>query len=786
MTEMVREAKKLHDLGFAVLWLRPWNDSHKGRGKAPMDPNWQKGPRKSWQELLKSYRKGFNVGVRLGSPSKLKEGYLINIDIDVKGQEKTDEIEAIREFEKLFPGPSIKTFPTIRTGRGLRLLAQTAVPVPSQNLSRSERLTKVLMQEKEIPDSQLAYVQHGLITESELRRGLRLRPAWEIDLLSDGKQGVFPPSIHPTAEKPYAWDIPLGEKIPLVSPPKGLRKKSPADDLARSSSILRDWKFQKIDLDISPLSDNVTAMIRNGKGVSDRSAALLSAALSMTRAGFTEFEMLSVLMDHDNYLGRIGYERRSGSGEKGAAEWVLKYAIQPALAETRAENIFDDPPDDVKLSDEELTKQHSDLASDISQRPWQSSLKVNDKGKPYPSLYNSVIALKGLFGHDAFAHDEFSFRDFFAKKTDLSLKDESIRDIHCVNLKLILSKKAGFEPAINIVNEAVSQLCHENIVNPAKDFFLSLPRWDGRDRIHGWLQKYFEAEGPDIYIDEVFRKWLVGAVARVFEPGLKFDWIPIFEGAQGKGKSLFGRILFGEQFFSDQLPPLEHSMADAVLQLQGKLCIELAELAALNRSTLEGIKAFITRQVDQVRVPYGRRSENFPRRCVFYGTTNRSQYLADETGNRRFNPIHVGQLDVSALLRDRSALWAEAVFIYQNGLEDHFYLSDDARLHAEEIQAEKKIFSDIDHIEDSILEFICAGGVFNWSQFRISDLFLPGAPLGNKFRDDPKNSRNARDAIKKMGARQLRDKIRRFWSLDVSAFARYTSKPSAPRHTLLN
>lgn len=765
MSDVLKEAKKLYDLGLAVIWIKPWNGGGKAAGKAPMGgEGWQKGPRKTWEELRRTYVKDAGVGVRLGEPGKMKGGYLINIDIDVKSQEKHHQFEAEAEFEKLFPGSSIKDFPVIKTGRGLRVLALTQEPVPSQNLARSEDLCKIMTAESEIPDSQLAYVERGLIKKSELKAGYRIRPAWELDLLSTGKQGVFPPSIHPGSKKPYSWLYPIRGSIGLLVPPSVKpSKKHLRDDTL--STVLSGWKPEAIDLEISALSEDAIAAIRSGVGVSDRSAALLSAALSMVRAGFSETEMLSVLTDKNNYLGSVGYERRGNSRNK-AAEWILRYVIRPALAETKASHVFDDvPEDDVKLTDEGRAKQHSDIARDISSKPWQSSLKLTDKGKPKNSLFNTIVALSGLIGEKTFAYDEFLCASIFTKQNHFGAEKERINDVHLINMKAYLAKTGDFEPAVSIVYEAVCHLAHRNVINPAKDFFLSLPPFDGESIIDGWMHKNFKAQGDKGYVDEVFRLWLVAAVTRVFQPGHKFDWMLVLESKQGFGKSIFGEILFGEEFFVDSLPSLENKMPDAVQQIQGKLCVEMSELSELKKNQIETVKAFLTRKRDSVRFAYDRMKQELPRRCIFYGTTNKKRYLQDDE-NRRFNPIRVGWLDVAALKRDRLKIWAEAYFLYANGLVDSLYLSPKSTEIAVSEREERRIPSETDHIETVIREMMHDQPEFFMKPdgVRVNELFMTGVLANASIRNDRFGQMRVSDVLLKLGAeRKKREGIRRYY-----------------------
>ena len=139
-------------------------------------------------------------------------------------------------------------------------------------------------------------------------------------------------------------------------------------------------------------------------------------------------------------------------------------------------------------------------------------------------------------------------------------------------------------------------------------------------------------------------KWLIGGVARIFQPGCKVDTCLILEGEQGLLKSTALRTLAGDAFFTDDIADL--GSKDSVMQTRGVLIIELAELDSMSRE-VSRVKAFMSRQVDRIRPPYGRRVIEVPRECIFAGTTNKDTYLKDETGGRRFWPVKVGAVSVS-------------------------------------------------------------------------------------------------------------------------------------------
>jgi predicted P-loop ATPase len=159
--------------------------------------------------------------------------------------------------------------------------------------------------------------------------------------------------------------------------------------------------------------------------------------------------------------------------------------------------------------------------------------------------------------------------------------------------------------------------------------------------------------------------FLTSIVARAYQPGCKVDYTVILEGGQGIYKSQACRALVSEEFFAENLPNLLKK--DAVEQLPGKVLIELPEVVTLIREDPENFKAFTTRQVDRYRESYGRNAADYPRITVFVGTTNRSDYLNDDTGARRIWGIPVGHIDIAELKKDRDQLWAEAVHRFKAG-----------------------------------------------------------------------------------------------------------------------
>ena len=221
------------------------------------------------------------------------------------------------------------------------------------------------------------------------------------------------------------------------------------------------------------------------------------------------------------------------------------------------------------------------------------------------------------------------------------------------------------------VSDALVSVARERAYHPIRDYFKSLPEWDGASRAETILIDYLGAEDSE-YTRAVTKRWLIAAVSRVMRPGCKFDYVPVLSGPMGIGKSmLIGKL--GGPWFSDNLSFEDMRDKAAAEKIQGTWINEISELKGMRKMEVEGIKSFISRQEDIYRPAYGRRVEHIKRSCVFIGTSNADDYLKDITGNRRFWPVEVsgdGKLkpwDLTDELRDQ--IWAE-VWYYYDVLDD--------------------------------------------------------------------------------------------------------------------
>lgn len=238
------------------------------------------------------------------------------------------------------------------------------------------------------------------------------------------------------------------------------------------------------------------------------------------------------------------------------------------------------------------------------------------------------------------------------------------------------------------LQDAVCLSSRRQSFHPVRDYLEKCwKEWDGQKRVDNLLIEHMGAVGDVNYIRAVTRTWMIGAVKRIYEPGCQFDNMLVLTGPQGAGKSRLGRII-SRGWFTDSLTKMENSK-DSYEGLEGSWIVEVAELAAAKRANMESIKNFITKERDKYRKAYGRRPGEYPRQCVFYGTTNDDEFLRDVTGARRFWPVEVQKKDRGRLrgLTDEvvAQMWGEAVAAYKNG--EPCMLSDDMDAIAEDEQA---------------------------------------------------------------------------------------------------
>lgn len=318
---------------------------------------------------------------------------------------------------------------------------------------------------------------------------------------------------------------------------------------------------------------------------------------------------------------------------------------------------------------------------------WATTLEVDKQGNVLATVPNIGLILR----HDEklkgkIAYNEFNGRMCIMGTTPWRAEDTigNWRDADDAGLRTYLEQEHGIYNRSK-TDDAVHQIAGENAYHPVKDY-LNATEWDGTERLDTLFIDYLGVEDTKLN-RAVTRKAFTAGVARIFEAGIKFDYMTTLYGGQGQGKStILDRM--GGAWFSDSLSSVTGK--EAYEALQGAWIIEMAELSATKKAEVEAIKHFISKRVDSFRVAYGRHSEDFPRQCVFFGTTNKIDFLRDETGGRRFWALSVNRKHATKSLNQLSdeivaQMWAEAKYRYEQG--ETLFLSDDLEGQMSERQA---------------------------------------------------------------------------------------------------
>lgn len=304
-------------------------------------------------------------------------------------------------------------------------------------------------------------------------------------------------------------------------------------------------------------------------------------------------------------------------------------------------------------------------------------------------------------------------RDFVVQDT---LNGDEWTDLHDRVLRDMFSERRedhnGFalKPAREDIRDAVDVVADQWRFNPVIEYLEKLPQWDGVDR--PLFIKYVGTPDNPYFRDagEIF---LRAAIARAYNPGHEWQFVPIVQGKQESGKSSIVGSLFGDHWGGELTADLK-SNAEAVQQMEGFWGMEFPEIANLRRSENDDAKTFVTLKKDKVRKPYGHRMQTYGRRCVYLGTTNQVQFLKDPTGNRRYWPVPVCMpfVDNPGIQRDRDQIWAQALAGYKAAAEE---TGDYRRIKLNLYGRAKEIALSMQSShEEEMSEHVLAGSIESW------------------------------------------------------------------------
>ena len=326
--------------------------------------------------------------------------------------------------------------------------------------------------------------------------------------------------------------------------------------------------------------------------------------------------------------------------------------------------------DEVKQT---IARERQEAASmDFDSADWESHLVYGRNKVLENSVWNLLLILRNDPAYANFAYNEMArmievtgpvawdrpdgVRFWLDSDTD-GLKSEL--DIHYVSF------------STRNHDVAFSRVAMERRFHPLRDYLDSLPAWDGTERIPTLLVKYMQADDTE-YVRTVTRKTFAAAVARVYEPGVKFDCMLVLDGEQGIGKSTLFKELAGEEYFSDSVQLSDMDGKTAAEKIQGFWICEIAELAGMKKADVEKVKSFLSSSDDKFRPSYGKTVESHPRQGIMVASVNGDRgYLRDITGNRRFWVVKLHQTEQVKKFHftkeERDQIWAEAKHYWENG-----------------------------------------------------------------------------------------------------------------------
>lgn len=351
----------------------------------------------------------------------------------------------------------------------------------------------------------------------------------------------------------------------------------------------------------------------------------------------------------------------------------------------------------------------------------QDTMILNDKGGIKSNSPNNVLLsfkaddqLSIYLKHNEFSQEHELTKDIrigntFFKKGELPSNFDSV-------VKVYFESVLGVAFSNQAMLDGMETFFSERSYNPVMEYMeRAASNWDGRKRINQMLQVYLGAEDIDL-VSKIAEMWLVGAVAKVYDPYAKFDYVLDLVGGQGVGKTSLLQKLGGEWYTDAVTDFANKDNYDIMLKA---LIVNDDEMVASNRMSFAETKAFISKTSLRFRKPYMKRTEEFAKNFVLARTTNQKEYLKDKTGERRFLSVmadtsrqkkHPMEIEPETV----EQIWGEAVTIYKAGADLMFDKETEERL---EIYREKFMYRD--EVELQVLEYLEMPIPDNWSSWSI-------------------------------------------------------------------
>ena len=323
---------------------------------------------------------------------------------------------------------------------------------------------------------------------------------------------------------------------------------------------------------------------------------------------------------------------------------------------------------------------------------------------------NSLMNIELILDNDPELKDMFKFNEFTAEievvkdSASLHIVKGQLLDRYVDEIASYIERAVDYDHVLfnsDRIRSAINVVASRHAYNPVKDYFNSAEKeWDGDDRLHNVFSDYLGVEKTPA-TDLIADIWFRGAVAKAYNPMVKFDFVLDLVGGQGAGKTTFLQKIAPLGYYTDQF--LSFTDKDDFAVMRRSLIVNDDELTASSNSSFEELKKFVTLQMFEYRKPYGHTAERFPKNFVMARTTNELYYLKDKTGERRFLPIHVSKAaqkfhPVTDLTPEYvKQLWGQAVSEYHKN--QSFYLSEEEEA---VLNKQRENFMYTDEVEDQI------------------------------------------------------------------------------------
>lgn len=636
--------------------LHKWDakDQHgRDRGKSPRDGMWTQRAYDS-DEIESAICSGNNIGFRLGPAD-------IVIDFDPRNMDQSLE-EAVAYLQSTF-GLDLENAPRVSTGSGGLHIYMT---LPAEFVGRKTR--------NELPSLPgVEYKRHG-------------------------KQVVAAGSKHPSGTQYSSCqgvlDAPVEASLQFLQAIEVINKSSDCDAMVKPGKLVDMLAC----LDPSDYADNDSWL-----------QLAMSAHAATGGTGREEFIAWSI--SDPQYADQEDTIR--SRWDSFGAGGITAATLFKAVSEAGGAELLREDADDV-FGKAEFTEQDMAILAKppVFAQPVQGQAADDDglfdrekSGRPKRTLENTMKAISVLGiepSLNALSQEVSLGGDLTKARGYFPDMGTSITDLTLHGLRRAIISECSFEPSLQQVSEAISCLAMPHAFHPIKNYLDALV-WDGDDRITTFFEKYAGGEST-LYTAGVAEMMFRAAIARIMSPGIKFDSMVILEGRQGCGKSTLIKVLGGEWTLEGLPSTNSMDSKDVIQAIQGHWLIEVEELAVMSKSDVESIKAFVSRTTDKARFAYAREAREYRRQCIFIGTTNDAEYLLDSTGNRRFIPVGITEVDLASLRRDRDQLWAQAVQLWRaNPTEESLFLREELWGEAGEQQELRRI---VDPIEFKLTNYL--------------------------------------------------------------------------------